>query len=380
LPLIERPVELRDALEVAFAAEPDPRLLVVEGRLAAGADARLEVDGEAWGSASGFPAAGGGFAAALPIAGRTGTARIAFAVRPAGPGVTLGEVRLVPAARVRFVIRDQGSKAPIPGIAEVALVDGAPPLPQGAIGGHPREGASWIAADGHGDLYVPHRSVATFRARSTPFRSVDVQRHAVNLRDGLLVTFLLSADQLPAGARILEAKARANVEPKVARLVDKARGIAERPEGFRVVQARDLLASGSQVVEQSLAAPDVRFLATNEAGARLVPPPGIVTVALEGGDLLHSNGPVILVEGLRREKAAVRAYVKVRLPAGVTADRLLVVAGGERKEHPLAGPSTVPLDVVVPPGTPIALVAMGPPASQDAPFDRAGAFRIIRAP
>ena len=124
-------------------------------------------------------------------------------------------------------------------------------------------------------------------------------------------------------------------------------------KGYTIVPAKDILAQGPVAIEEALAHPGFKFIATNEVGPLLFPPVSLVTVELPGGDLLHSNGPVILLADLRREGTAVRAFVKVRLPEGVIADRLVIRSGTTKSEHVLNGPSTVPLDVIVPPGAPI---------------------------
>jgi hypothetical protein len=380
--LVKGPVDLGEKLEFQIDPDPDPRVLVIKGRRTPSANASFDVNGESWGTVAGFSAGPETFEAALPLAGTAANGRkIAFAIRPGSPGVTLDEVAVIPAARVRFVIRDQASKAAMPGEAAVESIDGKPAPPQGPFGGFPRERAAWISTDGNGDLYVPYGATVTFTARATPFRGTSRQRHAIDARENLLLTFLLPADQLPEGATILEGPLRPGIAPEVARAVDRARGIGKRPKDFRVVPAMDLMSNGLAVIEGALANPDVKFLATNEGDPRLFPPTGFMTVELPGGDLLHSNGPVILLVDRRREGSAVRAYVKIRLPEGVVADTLHVIAGKKRTEHPLkGGPTTVPLDVVVPAGTPIALLVTGPPVRVETPLDRAAAFRVFRAP
>jgi hypothetical protein len=381
--LVGEPRELGDKIEVVIGPSAEPRLAVVRGRRARGGNASLEIDGAVWGTVAGFPPLTSGgdlFDAALPIAPSAGTKTSSLVIRPSAPGVTVDRVELVPASRVRFTIRDQGSKALIPGEASVDLVEGGPPPPLGPIGGFPRERATWISADGHGDLYARAGSTVTFVARSTPFRGLDRQRHVLDARDNLLVNFLMPADQLPEGATILEGPPRPGIAPEVQRAADKARGIGKRPKGFRIVPAGELLTGGLKAMEQALANPDVKFLATNETGPLLCPPPLLVTAELPGGELLHSNGPVILLVDRRRESGAVRAFVKIRLPEGVVADRLIVWAGAKKVEHSFSGPSTIPLDVIVPPKTPIALIVTGPAPRDGSPLPPAAAFRMFRAP
>jgi hypothetical protein len=132
-------------------------------------------------------------------------------------------------------------------------------------------------------------------------------------------------------------------------------------------------------MEEAIAHPDEKFLATNETGPLLCPPPLLVTAELPGGELLHSNGPVILLADRRREQGAVRAFVKIRLPEGVVADKLLIWAGDKKIEHAFSGPSTIPLDVIVPPRTPIALIVTGPQPKDGGPLSGL-AFRLFRAP
>jgi hypothetical protein len=379
-PLIDAPVEVRSRVELPIEGSADPRMLVVRGRRKDGGNAAFEVGGETWGTAAAFPRGAGLFEAAMPLAGSRPPRKLAFGVRSlAPPPVFLDEVRVVPAARVRFVIRDQGTKAPVPGCATVETIGGEPPPAAGPLGGFPREQAGWISHDGHGDLYVPPGASVSFVGRSTPFRGVNRQKHVIEARDNMLVTFLLSSDQLPEGAAILEGPPRPSVPPEIQKAVDRARGIGKRPTGYTVVPAKEILAQGAVAVEQALLQPGLRFLATNETGPLLFPPTSLVTVELPGGDLLHSNGPVILVTELRREGTAVRGFIKVRLPEGVIADRLVIRAGAAKTEHVLNGPTTVPLDVIVPPRTPIGLIAAGPPRP-DAPLDRVAAFRVFLAP
>jgi hypothetical protein len=380
LALFRGPAPLAKRLEYAIPASADPRMLLIRGQLGAG-QATFEIDGEAWGTAGGFATGGGLFEASMPLASQAagGAKPRVFSIRPVAPGLVLDEVSVVPAARVRFVIRDQGSKVAIPGFAGVETIGGRPPPAQGPAGGFPRERAGWISADGHGDLYVPPGANVGFAARSSPFRAVTRQTHVIEARDNMLVTFLLSSDQLPEGATILEGPPRPGIAPDVQKAVDRARGIGKRPAGFKAVPAAELLGQGPLAVEEALKHPDFKFLATNETGPLLFPPVSLVTVELPGGELMHSNGPVILLADRRREGSAVRAFVKVRLPEGVVADKLLVWAGNSRTEHRLVGPTTVPLDVIVPPGTPIALIATGP-EKPDTALERVAAFRVIRAP
>jgi hypothetical protein len=377
--LVAAPVNLAEKLELKIEPAPEPRLAVIRGSRKEGANATLEIDGGVWGTVTGFAVGPELFDAALPIVGApAGARKTTLVIRPSAPGVTIDRVELVPASRVRFVIRDQGSKAEIPGEASIETVEGAPPSPLGPVGGYPRERATWISADGHGDLYVAAGATATFVGRSTPFRGIDRQRHTLDARDNLLVNLLLPADQLPDGATILEGPPRPGIAPDVQRAADKARGIGKRPKGFRVIPAAELLAGGMKAMQDALANPDVKFLVTNETGPLLCPPPVLVTAELPGGELLHSNGPVILLVDRRRESGAVRAYVKIRLPEGVLADRLIVWAGEKKTEHAFSGPSTIPLDVIVPPRTPIALIVTGPTPREG--VVSGAAFRLFRAP
>jgi hypothetical protein len=377
---VAAPLDLAEKVSWTIDPAPLPRLAIVRGRRRPSGDAVIEVGGSTWGTAAGFDAGAGLFDAALPIAGGPGGKKLALAIRPTAPGVTLDRVEIVPAARVRFVIRDQATKAVIPGSVTTERLEGGTPPVTGPFGGFPRERTSWISGDGHGDVYGPPMATLTFAGRASPFRGVARQRHALEQRDSLLVTLLLPADQLPEDATILEGPPRPGIAPEVQRAADRARGIGKRPKGFRIVPAAELLAGGIKAVEQVIAHPDEKFLATNETGPLLCPAPLVVTAELAGGELLHSNGPVILLVDRRRESGAVRAFVKVRLPEGVVADRLFILAGGKRTEHPLNGPSTIPLDVIVPPGTPIGLVVSGPAPQAGSPDPAAAAFRVFKAP
>jgi hypothetical protein len=376
--LVGSPVELGEKLAFTVEASPLPRLAVLRGRRAAGGNAAFEVGGKVWGTAAGFDLGASLFDASLPLVG--GGGRLALAILPSAPGITVDRVEIVPASRVRFVIRDQATKVEIPGQAFIESVEGGSPPMMGAAGGFPRERASWISSDGYGDLYAPAGSTVTFAARLTPFRGTTRQRHVLESRDNLLLTFLLPSDQLPEDATILEGPPRSGIAPEVQRAADRARGIGKRPKGFRVMPAAQLLADGQRAIEEAIAHPDVKFLATNETGPLLCPPPLLVTAELAGGELLHSNGPVILLVDRRRESGAVRAFIKVRLPEGVVADHLVVMAGQKRVEHAIHGPSTIPLDVVVPAGTPIGLVVSGPAPSGAPGQPPVAAFRVFKAP
>src|SRR5262249_26168046 len=157
-----------------------------------------------WGTAAGFVAGADLFSAAMPLQGGwPGAGKFPFSIRPTIRGVILDDVEVVPASRVRFVIRDQGTKQEIPGFAAVEAIDGWPPPPAGPSGGFPRERAGWISRDGHGDFYLPPLSTTAFVARASPFRGISRQKHVIEARDAMLVTFLLSSDQLPEGATIL---------------------------------------------------------------------------------------------------------------------------------------------------------------------------------
>lgn len=368
-------------VDLPFEAADVPRLVEIRGRLAeSGADLSTSLDGVPMGSLSAFPSVAGKFAAALPVP--PSTRPHVLSLRVPSPGVVVDRIALIPAARVRFTIRDQASKAFIPGIVDVGAVDGlAPPL-LGPIGGAPREGSAWVSADGHGDTYVPFGASITLTARASPFRGIDRRRLRADVADGLVVNFLLAADQAPEGTEIVEVPDAHRRPAAALRAADVARGVGRRIDGELVWSAESVLADPLKLAAHLLARPTDRLVVSSDAGPALSPPSlhPLVTLNLGKGERLHSNGPVVLVEDLRREGHLVKGWIKIRLPAGCDADRLDIRTGTTVLTEKFVGPTTVPLALPLAGGESFVLVVSGPGFDGTPQVGGVLALRVLTAP
>ncbi|HYC79182.1 MAG TPA: hypothetical protein VEI02_16305, partial [Planctomycetota bacterium] len=374
-------------------AARSPRLAIVRGARPPGgpSDAWIRIDDRIHGLASQFEYAPGRFAAAVPLRGAAPGAESAPAgsllrVVPKGaadPKLILERVELLDAAVVDFMIRDQVTKAPLKGVAEVVAVDGATPPLVGPNAGLPTEGAAWISHDGGGELWTPLGANVAFVARASPFRGAARFRRRTDLARGLFMTFLLPPDEAPPGSRIVEASdvGAPNAVARAAK--DAALGISRRADATWTVRAADeVLAAPAAFVAELVRDPARRVVVTNERGPTLVPSTAhpLVTLELPGGDLIHSNGPLPLLEDVRRDGAAVRGWVKVRCPPGATLTRLRVVVGAAELLHPLDGPATIALAVPANAGAPIALIVEGRAFADAGPIERPFAARVFTAP
>ncbi len=383
LVLLDHDLEVKSPVSFDIPPDPLPRLLVVSGTRVpdSGGAVSLWIDAEPRGGLAAYPIAPERFQASLPIPPEPVATRHLL-VRPSVPGIVLTRVELARAARVRFTIRDQGSKVLLPGEVRITAIDGGVPPLLGPLGSAPREGSSWISRDGHGDLYVPFNTSVTFVGRSSPFRGIARQHHRIDAPDNLLLTFLLPQDELPEDAHIIEGPERSELPALARRDTELALGIGRRPPGVTSMPAGKLLFDAPVIIDRMLTLPDLRFLATNENGISLLPSAlhSLVTVELPGGALLHSNGPVPLLEDVHRDGDVVRGWVKARLPDGVLAEKLVIRTPGSSVDFALHGPTTIPLAVPVPSGTPIVLVVTGGTFRGSSLLDHPLAFRVIRAP
>jgi hypothetical protein len=103
------------------------------------------------------------------------------------------------------------------------------------------------------------------------------------------------------------------------RAADVARGVGRRIDGELVWSAESVLADPLELAAHLLARPTDRLVVSSDAGPALSPPSlhPLVTLNLGKGERLHSNGPVVLVEDLRREGHLVKGWIKIRLPRGL---------------------------------------------------------------
>lgn len=383
-----------------FEDDPKPRLLYVRGALPAeGAAAEtLRLDDGEEAPLAAFLEGPRRFAAALPVlpASKAAASRPASAPtsaptvrtlrlrvgRAGGDGVVLERVELVPAARVLCVLRDQATKSVIKGVVQVTAVDGGTPPLCGPLGGAPREGAAWISTDGGGEIWAPLGATTTYVGRASPFRAAVRHRRRLDLADGLAATLLLPPDQRPEGSRIVEALDPARRFGPAHAAKDAALEVGLRVSDWDVVPADRALAGPDAFVAALIERPERRVVVTNELGASVVPAAirPFVTLRLADGALIHSNGPLPLLEDLRREGTRVKAWIKLRCPEDARLEALYVRVGRLELRLPATGPTTLPLDVEAEPGAPIAFVAKGTGFDSAPPFERPFAARVVRAP
>lgn len=381
--LISGPVAMpRGIRDVPFDAVATPLLVEIRGRLGseAPADLSIAIDGVPVGTARGFPLVAGKFAAALPIP--PGGANHVLSLRVPTDGVIIDRIALIPAARIRFTIRDQETKVLLPGVVEVGAVDGlAPPL-LGPLGGSPRELSVWMSEDGHGDTYVPFGTIVTLTARRSPFRGVDRRRIRADVADGLLVNFLLAADQAPQDAEVLDRYDAFGRAARPLRDADAARGVSRRLDGEPVIVASTVLADPLTLVTRLLAKPTERVIVSSDDGGSLLPTGlhPLVTLNLNRGERLYSNGPVVLVEELRREGTVVRGWIKVRLPVGCEGNRLEIRTRTSVITERVNGPSTLPLALPLAGGEPFVLMVTGPGFDGSPQSGGVLAMRVLSAP
>jgi hypothetical protein len=388
--------------EVAFAipAASKPRLLVVRGTRPDddAADAFLFLDGVNRGPVSRYAETPRRFEAALPLPAvrpatasaptgtRPTTGSIAFALRPT-PGaagrVVVERIEVIDAARVVCLLKDQADKRPLRGVLQITAVDRGEPPWCGPAGEAPREGPAWISDDGGGELWTPLGATATLVGRGSPFRAAVRFRRRLDLAEGLVMTFFLPPDQRPDGARILEPlHDDRRYHPGLKRKDDALDVGARVGAEWTTVPAAEVWADPQAFAVRVATNPTAQLVVSNEDAARLVPDrlKPIVTVRLAEGALIHSNGPLPLLENLRREGDRVKAWIKLRCPEDARLDVVSVFAGATERRLPATGPCTLALDVESPPGAPIAIVVRGSGFETAPPLERPFAVRAILAP
>jgi hypothetical protein len=391
------PLAAERVFEIAPASRP--RLLFVRGvrEKDPAADATLRLDAADFGTVAGYEEQPGRFVVALQLLGTsprgaaatgptsaptTRTLRIR-PLRGAEGRVTLERVEIVDAARLLCVLRDQATKRPVDGVVQITAVDGATPPLCGPLGAAPREGAAWISDDGGGELWTPLGAQATLVGRGSPFRAAVRFRRRLDLADGLALTFFLPPDQRPEGARILEILDDGKRYSPGRAKKDRALDVGARVGAdWTAVPADEVLAAPDRFVARLVAAPDQKLLVTNESDARLVPTRvrQFVTVRLVDGSLIHSNAPLPLFEDLKREGAHLRGWLKVRCPEDARLEGVYVSCGPYERRYPIEGPTTLPLDVLAPPGEVVTVVVKGTGFDTAPPLERPLAVRVFRAP
>ena len=187
-------------------------------------------------------------------------------------------------------------------------------------------------------------STAAFARASTPFRGVSRQRHAIDARDNLLLTFLLP----------VRSASRRRHDPRGPAARRGSRPTSSGRSTARAGSASGRRASGSSRRTSSCAngvrrrskrrsrTPTMKFLATNETGPLLCPPPLLVTAELPGrraAALERAGDPAR--RPATREAAPSGRSSRSGFPKASSPDRSVHLGGRARRiEHVFSGPST----------------------------------------
>ena len=306
-------VPLDADVEIALPALEGPSLVVIDARRTPAAtpggkatgDATLWIDGDCRGKVSLFQIGRDVFRAHLPIdvvkAGRG--RRPVLKVKRDAPGLRVGPIKVVRAG-VLEVNASDGRLPGLPAILDIVSASGeAPPL-FGFLPHSPHAGSATLVR-GRQRVVVPAGVQLKLMTWTHPFSAP--ARQTVTVRRGGRIGLQpqLGKDLRPPNADLWTAPLAAAHDGASNELRDVVLGVSSRSAPPATVAAEMVGVLPELFLLRLLEKGALPPVVTDQSGPSGLPagPRTVRTLRLEGGRLLHSNGPVLTERGVFRDKA-----------------------------------------------------------------------------
>jgi hypothetical protein len=367
-------VVLNEPMTIAIPPLGGPSFVVVHGRVqkddpkAIAADARLVLDGQDLGPLSDYAITPGVYRAHLPldVTGQGAAVARVLKVVPDPLGLVLRSVEVVPAGVLDVEVLDEETRTPVPAFIELISADGSD-LPH--FGEPPtslRHHAVWPVPEGKGRVLFPPGPSLRFLAWSHPFRCPAREAVRLGTMEPARARFLLGPDVRPVGSHLLGLPFPSDWPADLRASADRILGVARRPplKPRQAANAQSVLGVPEFLEARLLDGdlPPPRFLHGSGKGLLPLGPRSLATLELPDGRLLHSNGPILSVRGIYRDRVLDRVVGELgcRFSLDVEPERLRILTEqGEILSLQVEKPQDMPLDLRVPPSTRVLIVFEG---------------------